>query len=184
MKLNGQGVNDLNSNTAFRSRTMPFVPNNPKQFHEVDDQFGVITKPFQASRFITAGTLAFQAFPKSIGKLSEAAGGNAMGLTAHDQNRFIIEQNWIFEKDADSQEIIDLGDTFVEYLDRRVKTLTQSSVGANGTLENYLPLFINDAASNQDVMATYKNFQAFKNLQRQMDPQGLWHARAGGFKYN
>lgn len=184
MKFNGYGVNDLNSNTAFRSRTMPFIANNPKQFNEVDDQFGVITKPFQASRFITAGTLAFQAFPKSIGKLSEAAGGNAMGLTSHDQHRFVIEQNWIFEKDSDAQTIVDLGDKFVGYLDQKVKTVTQSSTGANGTVESYLPLFLNDAASNQDVMASYKNFQSFKNLQRQMDPQGLWHSRAGGFKYN
>lgn len=48
-------------------------------------------------------TLAFQPFPSMVGKASEASGGNAMGLSANDGNRVILEfaTLWLLESSDD-----------------------------------------------------------------------------------
>jgi hypothetical protein len=43
---------------------------------------------------------------------------------------------------------------------------------------------MNDAGPDQDVMGSYKDSAKFKALQREVDPNGLWSKRAGGYKFH
>jgi hypothetical protein len=44
-------------------------------------------------------------------------------------------------------------------------------------------LYLNDAAGDQPVMQSYKDYAKLKALQQKMDPNGLFSTRTGGFKY-
>jgi hypothetical protein len=164
---------------SFRSLTLPFVADNHGFYGEIKSAFANITNPFTKTRPAAMGTLAFQAFPSSIGQQSEKRGGNAMGLSAKDKNRFIIELNYLWNKEGDDQAVWQMGKDLTDMLEKK---LVQFKSNAKGNTEGYLPLFMNDAAHDQDVIATYKNVAMFKQLQNQHDPQGFWK-RAGGFKY-
>lgn len=50
-------------------------------------------------------------------------------------------------------------------------------------MDEYLPLFMNDAMYDQNVTGTYKDYAKFKELQREADPEGVLRERMGGFKY-
>jgi hypothetical protein len=60
----------------------------------------------------------------------------------------------------------------------------KAKVGEGAAGEAYNPLFLNDAAFDQDVYSTYKDFEKFKALQKEVDPTGLWSGqRTEGFKF-
>jgi hypothetical protein len=67
-----------------------------------------------------------------------------------------------------------------DWLDTAVPTWLDE---AGMSRDIYLPLFINDAAGDQPVFQSYKEFEKLKALQRSVDPKGLFSGRAGGFKY-
>ena len=118
-------------------------------------------------------TIAFQPFHNAVGKRSAALGGSAMGLTANDEHRLVLEINCLWHsKDDDSK--------LTEAL---IKQLTSMKAQAEGKISGYSPLFMNDAAYDQDVTGSYKEAEKFRKLQRQIDPQGIFAKRAGGFKY-
>ena len=51
-----------------------------------------------------------------------------------------------------------------------------------GKIETYLPLFLNDATTDQKVFQSYERYEEFKKLQQEVDPDGFMK-RAGGQKY-
>lgn len=60
----------------------------------------------------------------------------------------------------------------------------QTNARARGSsIGEYNPYFMNDAGTGQDVMGTYRDSEKFAFLQRELDPNGLWSRRAGGYKY-
>jgi hypothetical protein len=131
--------------------------------------------------YTSLATIAFQAFPSVIGKQSAARGGNAMGLTAQDGNRFILEINFLWRDATEDQRIHDMAKQLTEYIDVKLAQLKASPGNGTGQVETYLPFFMNDAAYDQDVIGSYKNVAKFKQLQTLSDPTGLWK-RSGGFQ--
>jgi hypothetical protein len=145
------------------------------------------TKKFQDSHLASIGSFALQSFPSLIGKATAKTEGNAMGLSASDGPRFMIEMTYIANGQATDQGVWTAGRSVVTSIDKAMKTLIEKVrvLGTSATgVEQYNPLFLNDAAFDQDVYSTYKDFKKFKELQKQVDPMGLWSGqRTGGFKF-
>ena len=103
-----------------------------------------------------------------------------MGLSAFDPDRVILEiqGSWtLAEHDAVAY---DLSKQLTDWLDDEVpKWLDEAGMDR----DIYLPMFMNDAAGDQAVTRSYKNYEKFKALQQQYDPNGLFSTRAGGYKY-
>jgi hypothetical protein len=134
--------------------------------------------------FFTQSTLAFQPFNHIVGKSTEERGGNSMGLKGSDGDRFVIEIAGIYFRPADDKLVQDMGREFTDKLYAELADMTEKAK-AQGTVpwETYLPHFMNDAGPDQDVMSTYREKELFARLQKEIDPQGLFSKRAGGFKY-
>jgi hypothetical protein len=133
----------------------------------------------------TIATLAFQSFPKFIGENSQKAGGNAMGLKSSDSGRFIVElcHLWLYKED--DRRIHSAARELTDRLKLRHDAVQakKASIESQGAkLESYLPLFLNDATTDQKVMKSYDRYEEFAALQKSVDPDGFMK-RAGGFKY-
>ena len=48
---------------------------------------------------------------------------------------------------------------------------------------DYLPWLMNDAMGDQNVTGMYRDYAKFKALQEEIDPEGLFSTRAGGYKF-
>jgi hypothetical protein len=107
-----------------------------------------------------------------------------MGLTANDKDRFILEIAGIYNKSEDDDLVLAMGKEFTDALTKQLGPLKTQAKAAGVELEEYLPLFMNDAGPDQDVMSSYKDAEKFKALQRSVDPNGLWSKRAGGYKFH
>jgi hypothetical protein len=149
-------------------------------YKEIRDKLAEIAAPFLTIlRPTSQFSLDFQPLPSIIGKMSESKGGNAMGLTGSDPDRVILEiqGSWILP--SDDTEGYSIGKQLTDWLDVQVsKWLAEA-----GMSSQYLPLFMNDAAGDQDVTGSYKDVAKFRALQKSVDPNGLWSTRAGGYKY-
>jgi hypothetical protein len=149
-------------------------------YKEIRDKLAEIAAPFLTIlRPTSQFSLDFQPLPSIIGKMSESKGGNAMGLTGSDPDRVILEiqGSWILP--SDDTEGYSIGKQLTDWLDVQVsKWLAEA-----GMSSQYLPLFMNDAAGDQDVTGSYKDVAKFRELQKSVDPNGLWSTRAGGYKY-
>lgn len=149
-------------------------------YKEIRDKLAEIAAPFLTIlRPTSQFSLDFQPLPSIIGKISESKGGNAMGLTGSDPDRLILEiqGSWILP--SDDTEGYSIGKQLTDWLEVQVpKWLAEA-----GMSSQYLPLFMNDAAGDQDVTGSYKDVAKFRALQKSVDPNGLWSTRAGGYKY-
>ena len=122
----------------------------------------------------------FQPLPSLFGKISEAKGGNAMGLTSSDPDRIVLIYQGAWNLAVDDDLAHGIARQLTAWLD---EVVPQWMKEAGIPSDTYLPLFLNDAMWDQPVMQSYKGYEKFKALQRQVDPNGLWSTRAGGFKY-
>jgi hypothetical protein len=136
-----------------------------------------ITADFSKNHWTAQTTLAFQALPNTVGKASEERGGNAMGLKGSDQPRFILEIAGVWNSKADDESMWSMARQLTEKL-----TTQLGQMKASGKAVGYNPLFMNDAGPDQDVFSTYKDVQKFAKLQKEIDPQGFFAKRAGGYK--
>ena len=118
-----------------------------------------------------------QPLPKAIGAATSARGGNAMGLAAGDGDRFILEINQLWNASVDDATIYAMAQQLTDWLyeDQLLALMTAD-------VEHYLPLFMNDANRNQDVVASYRQADMIRALQAEWDPSGWWEKQAGGFK--
>jgi hypothetical protein len=128
-----------------------------------------------------------QQFPPSIGKASEARGGNAMGIKGSDGPRVILEITGLWQNADDDTKMPRLAQEFTEKILKRLQELKKTGVaGASGAAfkyEEYNPLFMNDAAIDQDVFASYRDQRKFAAVQKSVDAKGFFSKRAGGFKH-
>ena len=148
-------------------------------YKEIRDKFAEITTPFlNVLRATSQFSVDFQPLPSLIGKISESKGGNAMGLTAADPDRLILEIQGAWVLGSDDTEAYSLSKQLTDWLDLQVpKWLAEAGMGSQ-----YLPLFMNDAAGDQDITSSYKDVVKFRALQKSVDPNGLFSTRAGEFK--
>ncbi|QDS72887.1 hypothetical protein FKW77_007603 [Venturia effusa] len=181
ISMSDANFDSLSMHTSFRSISLPYEPNNPGYYAEIEDTWNSISQSYisRAKGTVTA-TIAFQPFPRTIGQASEKRGGNAMGLTAKDKDRFILEIAGVYNNSEDDDLVQAMGREFTDALTQKLKVQMQSNFA--GDCETYNPLFMNDAGPDQDVMGSYKDSNKFIELQRSVDPDGLWAKRAGGYK--
>ncbi|KAH7080182.1 FAD binding domain-containing protein [Paraphoma chrysanthemicola] len=181
LKSNGEPARLLNSRVSFRTYTLPYIPSRPQMYPEIRAKLAEITTPFLTLlRPTSQFSVDFQPLPSLIGKISESKGGNAMGLTGSDPDRIILEVQGSWSSASDDAVAYGLSKQLTDWLDDQVpKWLDEAGMSR----DVYLPLFMNDAAGDQPVTQSYKDYEKFKALQRQIDPNGLFSTRAGGFKY-
>ncbi|KAI8933467.1 hypothetical protein NX059_009205 [Plenodomus lindquistii] len=183
LKANGEPVRLLNARAFFRTVTVPYISSRPQMYREIRDKLQSIVGPFLTIPPLVRGvqfSVDFQPLPAIIGTHSAAKGGNAIGLTASDPERIIIIFQGAWNLPSDDALAYSFGKQLTDWLDVQVPKWLEE---AGMSKDVYLPLFINDASSDQRVMESYREYEKFKALQKSVDPNGLFSTRAGGFKY-
>jgi hypothetical protein len=149
-------------------------------YSDIRDKLAQITGPFLTLRVTSQFSVDFQPLPAVVGAISQSKGGNAMGLSASDPDRVILEIQGSWLLPEDDAVAYDLSKQLTDWLDQEVpKWLDEAGMSK----DIYLPLYLNDAAGDQPVMQSYKDYAKLKALQKQVDPNGLFSTRTGGFKY-
>ncbi|KAH7032680.1 FAD binding domain-containing protein [Microdochium trichocladiopsis] len=172
LKSNGESARLLNARVSFRTYTIPFIPSNPSIYTAIRDKYTELASPLRASAQFSVD---FQPLPSIVGASSDAAGGNAMGLRGSDPDRLILEFQGSWTTSLDDAKGYAVSRAMTEWLDEMVPVWLAE--------ERYLPLFMNDAAGDQNVTGSYRDYARFSELQRGMDPRGMFARRLGGFKY-
>lgn len=90
--------------------TIPYFPEKPEIYSEIADKMAELTQPALATTLdlLSQCSLDLQPLPSIVGKHTQDAGGNAMGLTDQDPERVILEIqcSWTgSEKDEEMQQI-------------------------------------------------------------------------------
>lgn len=164
----------------LQTYTVPYIASRPQMYGEIRDKLTDIATPFlNVLRPTSQFSVDFQPLPSLIGKISESKGGNAMGLTGSDPDRLILEIQGSWSLPGDDAEGYSVSKRLTDWLDDQVPQWLADA----GMDSPYLPLFMNDAAGDQDVTGSYKDVAKFRALQKSVDPNGLFSTRAGGYKY-
>ncbi|KAH3911295.1 hypothetical protein HBH56_132870 [Parastagonospora nodorum] len=181
VRANGAPVALLQARCSFRTYTLPYIATRPQMYQDIQAKWSSIIKPFANLLHPTSQfSVDFQPFPAAIGAQSAAKGGNAMGLSASDADLVILEIQGSWALPEDDAVAYSLSKQLTDWLDQEVP-LWLDEAGMRRDI--YRPLYLNDAAGDQAVMQSYKEYEQLKALQMQYDPNGLWRERAGGFKY-
>ncbi|KAI6783908.1 Bifunctional solanapyrone synthase-like protein [Emericellopsis cladophorae] len=180
LQANGASAGLQSARQSFRTFTVPYVADAPHMYNEISLKFKSIIDDFlkSAVRPTTQCSVAFQPFPSIIAKHSQEAGGNAMGIHPDDGDRLIIETQCSWALPSDDELVREMSKEMEDWLKTKVPQWTKGQVDGL-----YLPYFMNDAAGDQNVTGTYRDYAALKALQKRNDPEGFWSARAGGHKY-
>jgi FAD/FMN-containing dehydrogenase len=126
--------------------------------------------------------IVLQPFPRAFGKASDERGGNAMGLSGKENDRFVLEIAGVYNSKDDDEQMQAWGREFTDQLTSRLKTVVENAKRTGSSVGEYNPYFMNDAGPDQDVMGSYRDAKKFTTLQKELDPKGLFSKRAGGFK--
>ena len=103
-----------------------------------------------------------------------------MGLSASDPDRIILIYQGSWNLASDDALAYSLGKQFTDWLEKAVPQWLDE---AGMSRDIYMPFFMNDASGDQAVTQSYRDYERFKALQKEIDPNGLFSTRAGGFKY-
>ncbi|KAH6960292.1 hypothetical protein DER45DRAFT_642242 [Fusarium avenaceum] len=182
LKSNGAGVSLLNSRISFRTATIPYFPSGSKVYSEIANKMSDITMVYfkQLRGLASQCSVDFQPLPAAIGKQTEKRGGNAIGFTASDPDRVLLEIQCAWTDKKYDESVRQFSKDLTSYIEEKLpEWIEEYGVPA----DNYLPLFMNDAMSDQNVTGTYKDYAKFKALQLEADPEGVLRERMGGFKY-
>ncbi|KAK7946147.1 uncharacterized protein PG986_010468 [Apiospora aurea] len=182
LKANGDLGSLSVARFSFRTFTIPYIPTNPGLYAEISAKWRAITSAYLTLLHPTAQcSNDFQPLPAVIGRRSEARGGNAMGLASADPDRLVLELQCGWVNGLDDATLYALGRDMTDWLQGRLpEWLAQAGLEGD---EAYMPLFMNDAAGDQDVTGSYRGYARYKELQESVDPMGMFSTRAGGYKY-
>lgn len=101
-----------------------------------------------------------------------------MGLSHSDPDRIILELHFMWSNKKDDMILRGMAEEMTKWLDDcRTQWLKETGQ------DRYMPYFMNDAAADQEVAKSYKDYEKLKALQQQIDPNGMFRTRLGGFKY-
>ncbi|KAF4455710.1 hypothetical protein F53441_2027 [Fusarium austroafricanum] len=182
LKSNGVGVSLLNSRISFRTATIPYFPGNSTVYAEITNKWRAITRAyFKGIRGLASQcSVDYQPLPSAIGKQTEKRGGNAIGFTANDPDRVLLEIQcgWV-EKRFDD-EVRQFSKDLTSWIEDKIPQWLEEH---GMSQDPYLPLFMNDAMVDQNVTGTYKDYAKFKALQLEADPEGVLRERLGGFNF-
>ncbi|KAK7414984.1 hypothetical protein QQX98_006217 [Neonectria punicea] len=182
LKANGFGASLLNSRISFRTTTIPYIADNPGIYAEISNEMRRITKEYTENilHLTSQCSVDFQPLSAAVGKHTAARGGNAMGLTATDPDRIILEIQCSWSDEKDDEVVRQFSRDLTSWVERRIPVWLE---GQDDSEDAYLPLFMNDAMADQNVTGSYRDYAQLKSLQLQTDPEGVLRTRTGGFKY-
>lgn len=125
-------------------------------------------------------SIAFQPMPKRIPQLARESGGDMLDLD-DDVDRIIMELDYSFLFN-DQYPTID--QTMQDTYNGLRSDVQQFQEAGKLDADAYLPLFMNDGFYRQDYFGRLRSEKKdlAKNVRDQLDPQGLWRDRTGGFK--
>lgn len=134
--------------------------------------------------------LAFQPLSKMMSAASQAAGGNIMQLDPDHGDRMWIEidVSWLTSLGDDSAYSIirNISSSIESYAEAAYPGVTNTRY-VEGSLieEEYNPLFLNDAMTDQNPVQTYGNstYAKLQETYKKYDPDLFFATRTGGFKY-
>lgn len=124
--------------------------------------------PKNKARYLLT-SLDFQPVLRSLTDASKAQGGNAMDMPDGPYfwlNYLITTPPWLSEADYN-----DIQASF--------KRLVEGSPGRDPKL----PLFINDAAWDQNPLTTFSTYQRLKGIKQKYDPDGFFSNYTGGWAF-
>ncbi|KAK8877078.1 FAD-binding domain-containing protein [Apiospora arundinis] len=180
LKGNGDFSSAVQARDSFRTFTIPHVPNNPGLYDEISKKWHDITSAYLITHPTSQCSVDFQPLPRVVGSRTKARGGNAMGLTGSDPHRIVLEFQcgWLLK--PDDAIVYALARDMTDWLQGRLPDwLAQAGLDSGA----YMPLFMNDAAGDQNVTGSYRDHAKFKKLQESIDPMGVFAKRVGGYKY-
>jgi hypothetical protein len=126
-------------------------------------------------------SIAFQPLPKRIAQVAKSKGGDLLDLD-DDVARIVMELDYSFLFDSDYATVDQTMQDTYNGLQSRVQGFQEE-----GKLpEAFLPLFQNDAFYRQDYFGRLRpDKEALaRSVKDQLDPEGLWADRTGGFKFS
>ena len=146
-------------------------------YGEITEKFTSLVKEYLTIlRATSQCSIDFQPFNAIIGQHSEDRGSNAMGISGSDPDRILLEIQCSWSSAKDDELFNGASRELVKWLETKVPEWT-------GGQEHYLPFLMNDAAGDQNVTGTYRDYDKFKKIQQTMDPEGFFRNRGGGFVY-
>ena len=134
---------------------------------QVDDAVGIIA------------SIAYQPFPRRIAQVAREKGGDLLDMD-DDVDRIIIELNYSFVVKKDYERV---GQTLEDtYGGMRDRVLAWQEAGQ--LPDAYAPLFMNDAYDEQDYFSRLRpqHAELARSLAEELDPNGLFRERTGGWK--
>lgn len=124
-----------------------------------------------------------------LARASQAQGGNALALDPNNGDRIWIENNFLWTnptcQDRCPQFSKELSDRLLAYHKATYGGVPPTNyVSGDINTINYNPLFMNDAAPDQDVYSSYgpESLRKLKAAKAKYDPTGFFTNRQGGFK--
>lgn len=99
-----------------------------------------------------------------------------MGISGDDIDRVLLEIQCSWSLPTDDSIFPAAAEKLTDWLETKLPEWTKGE-------KDYLPYLMNDAAGNQNVTGTYRDYAKFKALQKEIDPQGFFSTRGGGFVY-
>lgn len=158
---------------------LPYVEENGDIYKEIKGKFNSLVGDYLKSplRITSQCSIDFQPFPSAIGKHTAELGGNAMGLSDDDGDRMLLEIQCSWASADDDELFLEASQELTDWLSTKVPEWT------NGGEETYLPFLMNDAAFDQNVTGSYRDYESLKALQAKMDPRGFFEERGGGFTF-
>jgi hypothetical protein len=147
-------------------------------YQEISTKFTSLVADYLKNplRLTSQCSIDFQPFPSIIGEQSQKSGGNAMGISGSDPDRLLLEIQCSWSSKADDEIFVAASRDLTQWLEVKVPEWT-------GGKQYYLPYLMNDAAGDQNVTGTYRDYAKFRALQAAVDPNQLFSQRGGGFTY-
>ncbi|KAH8199960.1 hypothetical protein TruAng_005899 [Truncatella angustata] len=125
-------------------------------------------------------SIAFQPMPKRIAQIARQRGGDLLDLD-DDVDRIVLELDYSFLFNSDYPKIDQtMQDTYNGLKAARERFQGQGKLDADA----YLPLFMNDGFYRQDYFGRLREEkkELAASVRDELDPDGLWKKRTGGFK--
>ncbi|KIW09277.1 uncharacterized protein PV09_00198 [Verruconis gallopava] len=114
-------------------------------------------------------SLDWQPIPKTLTDASKAQGGNAMDMPDGPWiwfNYLLTTPPGMAQADYDA-------------IQASFKAMVESTPNAEG-----LPLFINDAAYDQNPLKTFSTYSKLQEIKKKYDPDGFFSSKTGGWNFN
>ncbi|KAI0521889.1 FAD binding domain-containing protein [Xylaria bambusicola] len=125
-------------------------------------------------------SVAFQPLPKKLGAIARAKGGDMLDVD-DDIDRIVLELDYSFWGNAAYPKIDETMRATYDGFKTIVEDCQDSGLLAKDV---YLPLFQNDCFYPQDYFGRLKpeKLALARRVQAEVDPNGFWKTRTGGFK--